>query len=228
MVTSATQRKKMYPICEIFFSEQGEGPYQNTPATFLRFTGCNLKCTWCDTKYSWEPTQIELTMMSIDEIVKDMIAKSPVTHQCRHIVITGGEPLLQQEAIQKIRSAFPHSFIEIETSGSLALQMDENVVNHYNISPKLSNSGNKAYQIQLKPTNAAFKFVVQTPKDIEEIKEYIKINQLPHNQIWLMPEGKTTQEIEDKTPWIKQTCQENNWQFTTRLHILKYGAVKGK
>lgn len=214
---------KRYPICEIFSSEQGEGPYQNTPSVFLRFAGCTLKCTWCDTKYSWHPDEIEFTLMSMAEIVAAM-----QQYNCGHLVITGGEPLLQQEAIEQIRQHFPSSFIEIETSGSVALQMQENTVNHFNISPKLSNSGNLPYDLKLKPKNSAFKFVVQSENDLAEIKDYIQKWELPTDKIWLMPEGRTAEEIEQKTPWLKQLCADNNWHFTTRLHILKYGAVKGK
>lgn len=218
---------KRYPVCEIFFSEQGEGPYQNTPSTFLRFAGCNLKCTWCDTKYSWHPDELESTLMSIAEI-SDQMRKITPDADCKHIVITGGEPLLQQEAISKIREVFPKSFIEVETSGSIALQIDENTVNHFNISPKLKNSGNKAYDIKLNPQNSIFKFVIQTPEDIEIMKEMMQKWRIDQDKVWLMPEGKTAKEIEEKTPWIKEACHENNWHFTTRTHILKYGAVKGK
>ncbi len=218
---------KRYPVCEIFFSEQGEGPYANTPSVFLRFAGCNLKCTWCDTKYSWHPEEIEFTMMSIAEIGEAMRKVAP-EQNCKHIVITGGEPLLQQEAIRKIREVFPKSFIEIETSGSVKLTMDEKIVDHFNISPKLKNSGNKPYDIQLNPANSILKFVIQSPEDVEEVKELIQKWKIEENRVWLMPEGQTAKEIEEKTGWIEEICELNNWHFTSRLHILKYGAVKGK
>ena len=110
---------KNIPISEIFFSIQGEGRNTGKPSVFVRFWGCNLHCTWCDSKYSWDPKEERATMMSLYEIV-DMIQ----SFNCSHVIFTGGEPSLYQNQINQIQTELKQSkggyiyTFELETNGS--------------------------------------------------------------------------------------------------------------
>ena len=214
--------KLIFPITEIFSSFQGEGPYQGKGATFIRFAGCNLKCTWCDTKYSWHPDYIEFSQMSIEEIIQEIEKFGN-----NHIVITGGEPLLYQRAISALREAFSQHFIEVETSGSIALQIGESTVDHFNISPKLSNSKNDNYRLKMKPKNCIFKFVIEKEQDIEEVQSFTEKWEITADKIWIMPQGTDKLTLENRAKWLQPLAYKKNWQFTNRLHILKYGNKKG-
>jgi len=74
-------------ICEIFFSLQGESTFTGLPCIFIRLSGCNLACSWCDTLYAKKESQV----MSFDQIFKKL-----ESYECRLVEITGGEPLLQE------------------------------------------------------------------------------------------------------------------------------------
>ena len=119
-------------ISEIFHSIQGEGELTGVPSVFVRASGCNLRCTWCDTKYaSWNPEGEE---RSIDEIV-EKVASFPA----RHVVLTGGEPMVAKgirELALRLRENGLH--ITLETAGTLA--PDGIACDLASLSPKLSNS----------------------------------------------------------------------------------------
>lgn len=156
--------------------------------------------------------------MSTEEVVTE-IKKFP----CQHLVITGGEPLIQQSAIKELCEALPKHFIEIETSGSLKCLIPE-VIDQFNCSPKLSNSENKSIRLEKLPTEKTwYKFVVSEPKNLEEIKKFIKKHQLPKDRIVLMPEGIKKRELAERTKWLVEICKEENFRFSPRLHINIWG-----
>ena len=130
-------------VNEIFKSIQGEGPNFGKPAIFLRTAQCNLKCTWCDTKYTWDwknyDFQKEVKEMTIDE-VKDAILDLEI----KHLVITGGEPLLQQDDLADLLSFLkPDFYVEVETNCTiLPNKMLTDLIDQWNVSPKTKNSGN--------------------------------------------------------------------------------------
>ncbi|MBI5412600.1 7-carboxy-7-deazaguanine synthase QueE [Candidatus Peregrinibacteria bacterium] len=204
---------------EIFHSIQGEGPAAGGPAIFVRLSGCNLQCMWCDTKYAWAPEGAR----ELDEIVR-AIRKYP----CKHLVITGGEPLLQQTAIAALLKALPEYTTEIETNGSIACRIT-GLIEQLNCSPKLKNSGNKPYELKILPLNkkAIYKFVVGGREDIKEIKNFIKKYKIPQGRVWLMPEGVTKKAIEKKSKWLVEVCKKEGYNFTTRLQVLLYGNKRG-
>lgn len=204
---------------EIFYSIQGEGPNMGKPAIFLRFGACNLRCTWCDSKFTWDPKVQDNYQTTVQKIVKK-IKRYP----CKHLVITGGEPMLQQKAIADLLRTLPGYTTEIETNGSIPCQISR-FLEQINCSPKLKNSGNKPYPLKIKPTNkkAIFKFVVSKPENIKEIKTYIKKHRIPSSKVWLMPEGVTKQAIEKKSKWLIEICKREGYHFTARFHILLYG-----
>ena len=130
-------------ISEIFESIQGEGTNAGKPAIFLRTAECNLKCTWCDTKFTWDWKQFdyskEVKEMSIKEIINS-VSKFNV----KHLVITGGEPLMQQDDLAELLSFIkPEFYVEVETNGTILPNNTLNaLVDQWNVSPKTTNSGN--------------------------------------------------------------------------------------
>jgi len=208
---------------EIFESIQGEGPNVGRPSVFLRLGGCNLACTWCDSKFTWDPEVSDNKVVSIEEVVTEI-----KSHPTKHLVITGGEPLMQQEKIRAVLESLPEHTAEIETNGSYPCQITD-LLEQINCSPKLSNSGNKPYNLQIKPSEkrAIFKFVVQSPSDLSEILEFITENRIPTEKVYLMPEGQTREEVNSKNEWLKEICEKEGFNFTPRLHIMLYDDKRG-
>lgn len=209
---------------EIFASLQGEGTRMGVPAVFLRLAGCNLHCRWCDTKHSWSKG-IELSEAEI--------AQRILQYGLRNLVITGGEPLLQQDALAELLTLLPADlFIEIETNGTLlptpALAAS---VDQWNISPKLPHAGNDPCAC-LRPEvlstfatlpHAWFKFVVQTPADWDSIAAL----GLPHERILLMPCATTREELLRQAPRIAQLCLEHRVRYAHRLHVALWSDTQG-
>mgnify|MGYP001591590327 FL=1 len=154
-------------VSEIFYSIQGEGTNLGAPAIFLRLAGCHLRCVWCDSKFTWSLKSGE--KMSTAEITKEL-KKFP----CKHLVVTGGEPLIQQNALKELFEKLKDYYIEMETSGSLKSHLHK-YIDQYNCSPKLSNSKNNRINLEEFPIEKTYyKFVIEKPGDIEEVKSFIK------------------------------------------------------
>lgn len=203
-------------ISEIFYTIQGEGASIGQPAVFLRLSGCHLRCSWCDTKYTWP-------LNSGRKISAQEVAQEIKKYPSKHLVITGGEPLIQQSSIKELRSYLPDYFIELETSGSLDCHIEKEI-DQFNCSPKLSNSNNKTIRLRPLPENKTYyKFVVSEPANISEIKRFIKTHKLPKNRVILMPEGIKKRELATKTKWLVEICKEENFRFSPRLHINIWG-----
>lgn len=132
-------------IQEVFSSIQGEGMRVGEPSTFIRLTGCNLKCVDCDTKYSWKTAGIDMT---VGFIIKEIKAK----HFTNAFVITGGEPMLQQKEVvvlvNALKKEFPNSNITIETNGSIRVEEDLPVF--WSFSPKIHNASGNLNKIRYK------------------------------------------------------------------------------
>ncbi len=221
-------------ISEIFYSIQGEGTNIGKPAIFIRLAGCHLRCVWCDSKFTWDMKSGE--KMSTMEIIKKIKKLN-----CRHLVITGGEPLIQQsgikELLEKLNEISANStdsqqyYTEIETSGSLTPQINS-LIDQYNCSPKLSNSKNRPinYQTSLPKfpqEKTYYKFVIDKPNDLKELKHFMKKHKLSQNKIILMPQGITREEIAKKSQWLAKICKKENWRYSTRLHIELWGNKRG-
>ena len=204
-------------VNEIFYSIQGEGPNAGKPAIFLRLFGCNLRCVWCDSMFA--VTGKEYQAFEIDEVTRE-IQKYP----CKHVVITGGEPLLQQKGLKALLKGLPGYSFEIETNGSIPLEIEE-FIEQINCSPKLKNSGNPAYPLAIKPQNKAviYKFVVQKEEDMKAVREYIKENEIPAEKVYLMPEGVNKKIVQERSEWLVEICKKEGYNFTSRLHILLWG-----
>lgn len=202
-------------ICEIFHSVQGEGINAGKPATFIRFFGCNLQCTWCDTKQSWSPDQAEFKTIEIQKVIEKI-----QSFDCPHIVFTGGEPTLFQDKISAIVKALPTTYrFELETNGSMPIEGD--FWHTINISPKLSHSGNKPYEVKATgfPEVTWWKFVVEDEDSMAEIFEVQKKYEIPNDRIILMPQAQTKEALESKSPLVQTLCEKYGFKFGPRLHI---------
>ncbi len=210
---------------ELFYSFQGEGLNAGVPAIFVRFGNCNLKCTWCDTKYTWQPGVSDNVVVATPELIEEIRALSE-KNNCKHLVITGGEPMLQQGEIVALRNAFPNFYIEVETNGSQPILCADSV-DLFTVSYKMKNSGNASYELKTIGEKCVYKFVMCSVEDGVEINELVKQYDLPREKVYIMPEGVTAQALLEKTPFVTKFALENGYRFTTRLHVLAYGAKRG-
>jgi 7-carboxy-7-deazaguanine synthase len=232
-------------VSETFYSIQGEGCSVGTPAVFLRLAGCNLRCNGfsykdpdtgkhlgCDTKLVW----VKGDKYTFDQIIqqwKDQHWLEKLKAGA-HLVVTGGEPAIQQVALEGFLNYLDSIiqekvYVEVETNATMIfspalLQR----FNQINTSPKLTNSGesrDKAYHADILTVLAAldktkFKFVVAQASDIHEIVEnYVKRFNVDTKNIWLMPEGGTRLAIKEKASWVVELCKEYNMHYSPRLHI---------
>lgn len=203
---------------EIFYSIQGEGLNAGKPAVFVRFGGCNLKCVFCDSRFAWKSGECDNFSAPIEYVATE-IKKYPRT---KHLVITGGEPMLQQDAISAIRREFPDYYIEVETNGSQECRCCGDV-NLFTVSYKTENSGNTAYELKTKNEKCVYKFVIRRKDDFAQIEEIIQKYNLPADKIFLMPEGVTRDEVLRKHQFVADFCSQRGFNFSTRLHILNWG-----
>ena len=224
-------------VNEIFKSIQGEGPNFGKPAIFLRTAQCNLKCTWCDTKYTWDwdhyDFKKEVIEMTIDEIKEKILDL-----EIKHLVITGGEPLLQQDDLADLLSFLkPDFYVEIETNCTiLPNKMLTDLVDQWNVSPKTENSGNplelyennECYYFFANQENCFFKYVVETESDISEIKKFVTKYNIPEKRVQLMTQASTKEEIRSREKSVSELAKLNNFSFSPRLHVAMWGAQRGK
>lgn len=222
------QLERSVLLAEKFESFQGEGPLTGQRCVFCRFSRCNLTCTWCDTKYTWDwaqhqPAEVS-RRVSVSGLV-DWVAERAVDL----LVITGGEPLLQQDAMIDLASGVGDGVrVQVETNGTRT-PADElvEVVDLWVVSPKLANSGIE-YSRRIVPAalaslnatgRAAFKFVVtDPPADFDEIS--CLVDDLGLSEVWVMPEGSTREEVLAGMDAIHAPALARGWNVSTRLHTL--------
>ncbi|MDP7235619.1 MAG: 7-carboxy-7-deazaguanine synthase QueE [Candidatus Latescibacteria bacterium] len=225
-------------ISEIFYSIQGEGALVGMPSVFIRTSGCNLRCRWCDTPYtSWSPEGDEMTVENIIGMVEDYAAT--------HVVITGGEPMLMKEMpdlTRRLKDCGYH--ITIETAATVYQQVACDLAS---LSPKLSNStpwkeeggkyAKKHERLRLnvevlntfmKTHPYQMKFVVDTPEDLDEVEGLLtRLEGIDRTHVLLMPQGRTAGELNEKARWIAKLCKTNGFRFCPRVHIDLYGDTRG-
>ncbi len=227
-------------ISEIFFSIQGEGLLTGVPSVFVRTSGCNLRCNWCDTPYaSWNP---EGTAMSVAQIVAQI-----EEHPAKHVVLTGGEPMIAKdirELAEEIRKIGRH--ITIETAATVA--PDGIACDLASLSPKLLNSApdsrlgvtwrRKHEALRWQPAvvrawvdqgEYQLKFVITTPADVEELEGMLVSlkRDIPRERVLLMPEGVTLEAIRAKAGWLGELCKRRGYRYAHRLQIELYGNKRG-
>lgn len=211
-------------ISEIFKSIQGEGVNLGAPSIFLRLGVCNLQCTWCDTPYTWKEGFTDYKEMSAAEVLKKIETLRKGT-KIKNLVITGGEPLLQQAKLIPLLSKL-NMDMEFETNGSMKLTADMLALVkkkdiRFTISPKLQDSGNKPYEVQPYP-KAVFKFVYVSKKSEKLILDFLKTHP-SDNKVYIMPEGTSVAAMEEKYKDLLAFCMKNGFNFTPRMHLYLFG-----
>ena len=226
-------------IAEIFHSIQGEGLLAGVPSVFVRTSGCNLRCNWCDTPYaSWKPEGPEMSVEAVLQKISDW--------DCRHVVLTGGEPMIAPDLpalAAGLRQAGRH--ITIETAATVA--PSGIVCDLASLSPKLFNStppadrdpawSKKHEDTRLRPQviaewiktyNSQLKFVVSSEKDLAEIKALLlQFPAVPSDRVLLMPEGTVSKTLASRTPWLLEICKREGFRFCPRLQIELFGHTRG-
>lgn len=226
---------------------QGEGKYAGTRTYFIRLGMCNLDCKWCDTPYTWDWTgkngykyskAIELRRLYITEIA-DFVPPS-----CQRVVITGGEPMVQQTALLELVHILRKRghLIEIETNGTivpsegwLQLAVDYGDLGvQFNCSPKLANSGvgmNRAINLEIlehyKHLGAIFKFVVETDVCLQDVQWLCTRLAIDKDDVYLMPQGKTRTEVINSLQTVFEMCVSTGYKLSARLHTLAYDNERG-
>ncbi len=204
------------------------------PSVFVRTSGCNLRCVWCDTPYtSWQPEGEERSLDSIVDEVNSFSAS--------HVVITGGEPMIAPEMEELTRRLSQH--ITVETAGTV----DANVrCDLMSISPKLANStphtrdnGRFAGQherlryqpeilrrlIQLYPYQ--LKFVITDPGDLQQVNAIVGDIGASRSRVLLMPEGVDAAILAERGRWLADIAKREGFRITPRLHIDLWGNRRG-
>ena len=227
-------------ISEIFYSLQGEGELTGVPSVFVRTSGCNLRCTWCDTPYaSWNP---EGHTLSIDEIVAEV-----TRHPARHVVLTGGEPMIApqlRELAAELKLLGYHLTIETAATvppGDIACDLAS-------MSPKLLNSApdvgqhpawhkrHEATRWQPDVVRAwvdgydfQFKFVVTAPADVDELEGMLaKLGRdIPRHKVLLMPEARSLETMRTRAAWLAEVCKDRGYRYAHRLHVELWGNQRG-
>ena len=221
---------------EIFYSIQGEGQLIGYPSVFFRTSYCNLRCIWCDTPYtSWEPEDKDI---SVEDAVDAILV-----HNCKQVVITGGEPFMQPKDLtvlcHRLRQNGKH--ITIETNGTLFERVEADLLS---ISPKLENSNPSEFNHHFKQHqrnrinqevlrqfldyyNCQLKFVVETERDLFEIHQLETEMQIPTSIIVLMPQGITNDQIQERQNWVVETCKKYGYRYSPRLHVDIWGDTRG-
>lgn len=228
-------------ISEIFCSLQGEGELTGVPSVFVRTSGCNLRCAWCDTPYaSWNP---EGEQRSIAQIVAE-VESHPSAH---HVVLTGGEPMLAKD-VRTLAAALKADgrHITIETAATLA--PDDIACDLASLSPKLLNSApdpveHGAWRKKHEATRwrpdvvrawvdaypYQLKFVVAQPGDVDEMEHMLAAlrRDIPRHKVLLMPEATSLEKMRERAAWLGELCKARGYRYAHRLHIELYGNRRG-
>jgi 7-carboxy-7-deazaguanine synthase len=225
-------------ISEIFYSIQGEGGLAGTPSLFIRTSGCNLRCVWCDTPYtSWRPEGSSWPLAKVLRRVDQ--------HFTHHVVVTGGEPMLTPE-IEGLTAALRQrgKHVTIETAGTIFKPV---LCDLMSLSPKLVNStpwkrekGKFAamhekrrlnfpvLQNYLDAYDYQLKFVVDRPEDFAEVRDIIEcLKNVDVARVLIMAQGTTRKRLDQKAGWIVRECLRYGYRFTPRLHIELFGNRRG-
>lgn len=226
---------------ELFHSVQGEGELAGTPSVFVRTSGCNLRCWFCDTPYtSWEP---ERTRVEWRELLNRVLAID-----CRHVVITGGEPLLQPTVVpltQELRRYGRH--VTIETAGTVFRPVAADLIS---LSPKLSNStpterhrtgggrfaarhdrlrdNPRTIRLLTDDYDYQIKFVIDRLEDLREIDAYLeRYATLRRDRVFFMPQARSAADLREKSSWIERAAAARGVRMSPRLHVEWWGDRRG-
>lgn len=227
-------------VMEIYRSIQGEGMLMGVPTTFVRFFACNLRCSWCDTKYSWSVREGG----TWEYLTPEEVARQVEALGARHIVLTGGEPTLQKQlpALARLLQQRGHH-LTIETNATLFPQEALPLIDLWSLSPKLSSAGEnylrlpvlQAFLENLRPGQQQWKFVVRDQDDLQTLQDLLtqfplfQRRQLP---IILQPEGdKASPDYASALAYLAEQVREPFWsaynvRVLPQLHVIIWGRRK--
>jgi 7-cyano-7-deazaguanosine (preQ0) biosynthesis protein QueE len=224
-------------ISEVFGpTVQGEGPTVGRRAGFVRLGRCNLDCRWCDTPYTWDWERFDPAAELHERPVPDVVAEIEAMAVDR-VVVTGGEPLLQQRRLLPLLEAAAERgwAVEVETNGTIVPTGDTvRLVERFNVSPKLANSG-VARERAIVPAalatlrdsgKAAFKFVVEAPAELDEVAAVVEAHRLA--PVWVMPQGTTATAVLEGGRRLAEGVVARGWHLGSRLHVLLWGDERGR
>lgn len=223
-------------IADVFHSIQGEGRFAGTASVFVRTSGCNLRCWYCDAPYtSWRPEGAAIPWRSVMEQV--------LRWDCEHVVLTGGEPLLQPDIVPLSAALKEHgAIVTVETAGTVYRPV---IADLMSISPKLSNSvptsdphwRTRHERDQHRPAILRrlmaeyayqLKFVIDQPADVDEVVDYLRqFPDVPPEQVWLMPQGTNSAGLAEKEVWLEPSAVALGFRYCPRRQIELYGNVRG-
>lgn len=233
----------LFEVSETFRSIQGEGVHTGAPSFFVRLARCNLACSWCDTAYSWDFERFdyaaEVTTLALDVLGERILRESP-----GRIVVTGGEPLLQQKGLVQLFSWLdarreergePREFLEIETNGTVLPRAELLArVDHWNVSPKLASSGEPEERrvreralVALRDTGRASLKIVVRGDDLAEADALVASLAWPRERVVLMPEAASRAALGERGPLIAAAALARGVRYSSRLHIELFGGKRG-
>lgn len=225
--------------------KQAEGKSLGATVSFLRLSGCNLACDFCDSYYTWNwigtkfihPDKVdkkkEVHKMSLKAVFDKILAIG-----VSRVVISGGEPVLQQKQLIPLLKMLKSEVydIEVETNGTIKpLPEFLNLVDQINCSPKTSNSGvDNRVSMRERPdalralsasSKVNFKFVVESKLDLQEVVRLVDTYQM--REVYLMPKGRTAKEQIKNQDRIRDLAVEYGFNFSPRLHVLEFDDARG-
>ncbi|ERK73255.1 7-carboxy-7-deazaguanine synthase QueE [Leifsonia aquatica] len=227
---------------EMFVSIQGEGPHAGEPALFVRTALCNLSCEWCDTAYTWDWARYdrasEVRTVDVEQASRLVLSELPA--HVRLVILTGGEPLLQQlaltELISEVQEERPDVRFEVETNGTRAPSPGLSaLVALFVVSPKLAHSGissgrriRPAALNAFPPGRSVLKVVIRDGADFAELHTVVEACGFDRDAVWVMPEGTDPALLHARMAELVPLCIEHGYKVTGRLHVTLWGDKRGK
>lgn len=213
------------PVCEMFGSIQGEGRFAGVHSFFVRTASCNLDCAWCDTPYSLRVEDGE--PLAVRDIV-DRVLES----KARHLVVTGGEPLLYGAALEELAAGLGEVEIEFETNGTIRPTVARA---YYSVSPKPTSAEvarDRAIRVDVLQEflafDAIFKFVVGEEQDWRDMMDTIGLVGIPAHRVWVMPRGRDIEGLKRTSLAFMPRILENGFNLSPRLHVWLWGDERGR
>jgi len=236
MTGAGKTRDQTFELSEIFESIQGEGPSAGEPCVFVRLATCNLRCSWCDTRYTWDwrayRYEDEVKTVPVADVAAELERAA-----ARRMVVTGGEPLLQQAALERLLSLLaPSLVVEVETNGTI-LPSPELLarIDQWNVSPKLANSGeperrrlqSAALRALRKSGRAYLKLVVESEGDLAEADALVQSLSWPRERVLLMPQASRRDDLIQRAGWVRRAAEARGFGASPRLHIDLWDGRRG-